>query len=259
MKIRAVFTDLDGTLLEPDMSVHRDVPGMLARLAAAGVPVCPVTSKTPAELGRICRGLGVTAPGGFENGAGIWQPGGQVRLGSSAVPVAELRRVIVALRARTGVELRSLSDLTDRQLAVLTGLRDNELAEARQRLATVPLLVNPAHDERLRAALPAEPRLRLLRGNRFLHLQGDHDKGDAVGLLLRALGPGEGVTVACGDAPNDVELLAAADVPVIVPSGRGPHPRLVKHFPHALVAPYPHGQGWAGVLCSLLEDHSWPA
>jgi mannosyl-3-phosphoglycerate phosphatase len=252
MKIRAVLTDLDGTLLEPDTTVHRDVPEVLSRLGALGIPVCPVTSKTPAELELVFRDLSLTGPAGFENGAGIWHADGLLSLVAAAVPMAELRQVLVALRGRTTVPFRSFKDLSDRKLAAITGLLQEGVKAARQRIATMPLLVDPIHDETLRAALPVDPPVRLIRGNRFLHLQGWHDKADAVSLLLEALGPGDGVTVACGDAPNDSGLLAAADVQVIVPSARGPHPALIERFPNAPVAPLPNGRGWAAAIASLL-------
>ena len=252
MKIRAVLTDLDGTLLEPDTTVHPDVPQVLARLAALGVPLCPVTSKTPGEIEMIVRGLGMTGLAGFENGAGIRHASGSLTLGTAAVLTAELGRVLTALKTRTRVRIRSFQDLSDQQLAAITGLLQEGLEAARQRVATMPLVVDPAHDETLRAALPADPPVRVVRGNLFLHLQGRHDKADVVPLLLAALESHEGVTVACGDAPNDVGLLAAADIQVIVPSTKGPHPVLLERFPTAMVAPAPNGRGWAAAIIALL-------
>ncbi len=252
MRIRAILTDLDGTLIEPDATVHRDVPGVLTRLADLHVPVCPVTSKTVAELDLVFRDLSLSGPASFENGAGVLLPCGSTILGSNAVPMADLRRVLVQLKRRTAVPIRTFRDLSDRQLAAITGLLQHGVEAARQRAATMPLLVDPVHDKTLRAALPADPPVRLIRGNRFLHLQGQHDKGDAVYLLLEALGPGDGATVACGDAPNDLGLLAAADVQVIVPSAGGPDPELVACFPNARVAPLPNGRGWAAAITELL-------
>lgn len=253
MRIRALLTDLDGTLLEPDATVHPQVLEFLPRLAELCVAVYPVTSKTPAELDLVLRDLCLTAPAGFENGAGIRHADGSLTMAPAAVPMEGLRRVLAALRERTDVVIRSFTDLSDRKLAAITGVLQESVEAARQRVATMPLIVDPVHDETLRAALPAEPPVRLIRGNRFLHLQGRHDKGDVVPLLLEALGPGDGVTVACGDAPNDVGLLATADVQVIVPAARGPHPALIERFPSALVAPLPNGRGWAAAINELLR------
>jgi mannosyl-3-phosphoglycerate phosphatase len=95
--------------------------------------------------------------------------------------------------------------------------------------------------------------VRLVRGNRFLHLQGCHDKADVVEMILQLLGERPGTVVALGDAPNDAGLLAAADLAVVIPSIQGPHPGLTARFPGALVAPRPHGLGWADVVGAMLE------
>ena len=251
MRIAVVLTDLDGTLLEPDGSTTAEAAAALAWLSSADVPVVAVTSKTPAELAELTRALPLSAYAGFENGAGVTLPGGIVQLAPAAVPAADLAAVARALAAATGAPLRALPDLDDGELAACTGLSGSALAAARERRATLPLFVDPHWDDALRAALPAAPALRLVRGNRFLHLQGNHDKADVTGRLLELVGRGAGVVVALGDAPNDAGLLAAADVAVIVPSSKGPHPELRRRFPAALVAPLPHGRGWARAVRAL--------
>ena len=253
MSIRAVLTDRDGTRLEGDGSVRREPLAGHARLAAAGVPVFAVTSKTAAEIDELRAVLGLTTPAGFENGAGITCADRSQELLPEAVPVARLAQVADELRRTTAAPVRTLMQLGDEEVASLTGLAPRHVALARQRVATLPLLVEARWDEALRAALPSHPRLRLLRGNRFLHLQGDHEKAAVVRKLLATAGDRAGLVVACGDAPNDVALLAAADVAVIVPGKDGPHPDLLAAHPGALIAPAPHGRGWAAVLAQLLD------
>ncbi|MFN3414415.1 MAG: HAD-IIB family hydrolase, partial [Thermoanaerobaculum sp.] len=84
--VPVVLTDLDGTLLEPHGRLLPEVLEFLAALKDAGVVVCPVTSKTPAELARILNHWGLRLPAGFENGAGIRLEDGQLDLQPSAVP-----------------------------------------------------------------------------------------------------------------------------------------------------------------------------
>jgi mannosyl-3-phosphoglycerate phosphatase len=196
------------------------------------------------------------APAGFENGAGVVSPDGEVRLAPQAVPVAELRTVLETLRRTTGAPVRSIEELDDRELSSLTGLSGAALARARERRASLPLRVDPAWDGRLRAAIGADSAVRLVRGNRFLHLHGHHDKADVVPALLALVAPEGGTTVGCGDAPNDFGLLACCDIAVIVPGQRGPHPELTRRLPRALVAPHPHGRGWAAALEQLLTNQS---
>jgi len=255
VRLRAILTDLDGTLLEPDGTVVPDARAALRELTVVGIPVYAVTSKTASELAPIMARLGLATPAGIENGAGVRHGDGRVELLATAVPLEALESALDALRRHTGVPARSLMELSDAELAALTGLEASALPAARTRAATLPLVVEPSWDFRLLAALPARPRLRLIRGNRFLHLQGDHSKADVARRLLDVAGPRVGSVVACGDAPNDAELLAAADVAVIVPGAHGANRELAERLAAARVAPLPHGAGWAAVMRELLASH----
>lgn len=256
MKLRAVLSDLDGTLLEPDGSLCAEACGALATLADAGVPVMPVSSKTPLELAALAARHALPGPGGFENGAGVRTADGAIELSAAAVPVDDLRRAASTLREATGVPLRTLDDLTDDELASLTRLPVSALAAVRTRVATLPLVVDPACDAALERALPSLPALRLIRGNRFLQLQGTHDKADVAPRLLGEATGRTGAVVACGDAPNDAGLLELADVAVIVPGADGPCPVLVRRFPNAIVASLPHGRGWGKAVLAILTGRS---
>jgi len=248
MIVRAILTDLDGTLLEPDGTACREVLEALGLLAERGLPVLPVTSKTAAEVRCILAKLGLPGPAGFENGAGVVTVAGGIRLRPEAVPARKLREVAAQLRQRTGCGLRTMDEIDDAELSALTGLVGEELRLARQRQATVPLLVGQEWDEVLRRAAPQG--VRLVRGNRFLHLQGCHAKTEVMPDLLATV-PGEGAVVGCGDSPNDLELLQRVDLPVIVPSQTGAHPVLRGALPEAVVAPAPHGRGWARAVLAL--------
>ena len=254
MRVRAILTDLDGTLLEPDGGVCEEVRSLLADLSRLHAPVCPLTSKTVAELRTLLRKLALRTPASFENGAGVLREDGGVEPCPGAVPLARLVAIADDLRAATGAPIRTLLDLPDLELARLTGLRGEALGAARERRATLPLVVAASWDEAIRRALPRDPAVRVVRGNRFLHLQGDHDKAGAVPRLLATLGKGSGRLVGCGDSPNDAGLLALADLAVIVPSADGPDPELVGLFPAARLAPMPHGRGWAAALRDILAE-----
>ncbi len=253
MKVRAIFTDLDGTLLEPDGSVGCEAEAEIHRLTAAGIPVLLVTSKTATEVVGLLARLHLETPAGFENGAGIIDARGSMVFDPAAIPVEELRLAAAKLRERCGAPLRTLDELDDSELISLTGLHQRALAAARERRATMPLVVAPEWDCILRAALPTSPRMRLVRGNRFLHLQGDHDKTSVMKLLLSQLPLREGIVVSCGDSPNDLELLTEAQVAVIVPSAAGASEELVMKIPGARIAPHPHGRGWALAVREIVE------
>jgi len=253
MRLSIICTDLDGTLLDLDGQISPEANEGVMRLESLGVPLCPLSSKTVPELTLLLGQLGLSSPAGFENGAGILFPGGSVQMFDIAVPAWVLRRIAEEIRTKTGASLRTLWELTDEELHELTGLPSSNLPAVRGRLATAPLLVDEKWDQALAEALPSERGLTLIRGNRFLHLQGSHDKGTAVNRLLTAITRPPGLVVAFGDSPNDIPMLAAADIRVVIPSNHGPHPSLIEQFPAAAVAPYPHSRGWAAALTLLLD------
>jgi mannosyl-3-phosphoglycerate phosphatase len=258
VKIRAIFTDLDGTLLEPDGSLCAEAFAEIRGLTAAGIPVCLVSSKTAPEVVALLARLCLATPAGFENGAGIVRADGSMVLEPTAISMAELRRHAANLRVRSGAPLRTLDELDDDELHTVTGLPRSALVMMRDRQATMPMLVGREWDQRLRASMLAQPRMRLLRGNRFLHLQGDHDKTSVMKVLLSLLPGREGAVVSCGDSPNDFELLAEAEIAVVVPSAAGPSQELLQKIPDARVAPHPHGRGWATAVREIVErTPSW--
>lgn len=255
MKPGLVVTDLDGTLLEPHGQLVPEAAAALSLLRTQRVPFCPVTSKTAAELHQLAPLLGPWAAAGVENGGGWMDGNGELRLVPEAVPWEELLSLATHLRQATGVPLRTLPELSDQELAALTGLPPAQLPAVRNRRATCPLLVEPSFDAMLRRALP--PGFALLRGNRFLHLQGTHNKASVLPTLRAACGRPRGPIVALGDAPNDAALLQAADIAVVVPGSHGPCVELLHAVPQARVAPFPHGRGWAASICSILQGEGW--
>jgi mannosyl-3-phosphoglycerate phosphatase len=70
----------------------------------------------------------------------------------------------------------------------------------------------------------AKAQLRLTRGGRFFHLTGLSDKGVATRRLtdLYRAEWGEPIqTIGLGDSPNDVSLLQAVDIPILVQNKSG--------------------------------------
>jgi len=249
MTPRAILTDLDGTLLEPDGTLSPEARQALAEAAAKGVPVVPITSKTAAEVAALLPQFSPSPGAGLENGGAVLRPDGTLVLSPQALPLAQLQELAAQLRRATGVALATIFELGEEELAQLTQLPPGALPAMRRRLATLPLVVERKHDQTLRQAL--SPPAQLVRGNRFLHLQGPHSKASVLPQLLESI-PGAGPLVALGDAPNDVALLLAADVAVVVPGFHGPNPQLLAAVPGARVAPLPHGRGWAAVVQELL-------
>jgi mannosyl-3-phosphoglycerate phosphatase len=61
---------------------------------------------------------------------------------------------------------------------------------------------------------------KLLKGGRFYHLMGNTDKGNGVRHLMKLYrekySENEFVTIGIGDSPNDIDMLSAVNIPILV-------------------------------------------
>jgi mannosyl-3-phosphoglycerate phosphatase len=254
-----VFTDLDGTLLDADSYDWSPARPALARLHQAGIPLVPASSKTLAELHSLRLEIGLDGPLIGENGCALWLPadwtGDRAGIERSGPGYEEIRAVLAQLRA-AGFAFRGFADLSVEEVSAATGLAPAAARLAMRREASEPLrwLGDDSALQAFGHALAGHG-LRLLPGGRFLHVMGGCDKATAMRRLCAAYALRQGRAVRCialGDSPNDAEMLAAADVPIIVrrPDGSAlPLPVRAD----AVVSEAPGPEGWNQALSGVLE------
>jgi len=253
VKVAAVLTDLDGTLLD-----HGGVLGEDARLAVGelrrhGIPVVPLTSKTEVELRELLCRLDLGGIGGFENGAGVVSPGG-VEVSEKAVGVDRLLQDLAELSSLCGAALTPVSELSVAQIRRITGLPRAKVPAMLARRFGLPFLAPKGAEGGLAAAAARMPGVRLTRGGLFWHLSGTHGKEDALELLLRA-GLVSRPLAGFGDAPNDAGFLARCDVAILVPRATGGvDAGLAAAVPGGREAPFPAGRGWAATVREILRE-----
>lgn len=263
-----VFTDLDGTLLDHHSYSFSAALPALERLRKAGVPVIPVTSKTLAELAPLMRELDNAHPCIAENGGLIALPPGYFDA-LDGYPLQEGYRVIALssgyenivqtarrLRAEHQYQFRGFSDMSDEEVAACTGLSADQATRARRRLCSEPLqwLDTAAAFAQFRQALQAAG-LQLVEGGRFWHLMGNHDKASAMQRLCekyRAAGFQDFRTVALGDSPNDIPMLEAVDIPMLIRRPDGSCLSLQTEHP-APCSELPGPAGWNQMMLTLLD------
>ena len=266
-----VFTDLDGTLLDHHSYSFSAALPALERLRKARVPVIPVTSKTLAELAPLMRELDNAHPCIAENGGLIALPPGYFAA-LDRYPLQEGYRVIelssnyanlvqtaARLRADHQYQFRGFSEMSDAELAACTGLSAAAATRARRRRCSEPLqwLDTAAAFAQFRQAVEAAG-LQLVQGGRFWHLMGNCDKASAMQRLCeqyRAAGFQGFRTVALGDSPNDIPMLKAADIPVLIRRPDGDCLSLQTKRP-APCSALPGPGGWNQMMLQQLDAAS---
>lgn len=264
-----IFTDLDGTLLDKDSYDWSPAVPALELCRGHGYPVVMVSSKTRVEMAPLRTALELRDPFVCENGGAVYfpldcpnrLPAGCTRSGALwrwalGIPYAELVAALGDLGRELGWVIRGFSDMDPGQIARLTGLDPEASRRAKQREFDEPFVVESPEKPDLAALRRAAAKkgLSITLGGRFLHLKGPHDKRGAVTRLIewyRSTHP-DLVSVALGDSPNDFDMLACADYPVLVRSGRD-FPELMGRIPGLRITADPGPWGWNAAVTEILS------
>lgn len=241
-----ILTDLDGTLLDHETYDFAPAQPMLARLAHAQVPVILASSKTAAEIAFWQERLGLGAwPAIVENGAALHD---------GAQDDSAYRRIRAAL-AGLRAPFCGFGAMSTAEIAAVTGLSPAQAALAQQRQHTEPGLWSGTDEELAHfcAALDAQG-ITVRRGGRFLTLGWGGSKAGWIPALRARFRPD--VVIALGDAPNDAEMIAAADRGVIVRNDHGPGlpPMPGESHGRILRSTASGPAGWAEGLGRILAD-----
>lgn len=271
-----IFSDLDGTFLdESTYSCALSLPALRLALEE-GVEVVFCSSKTHGEIQSLLLGLDLVLPFISENGGGIFIPPGHLSMASDKVPQQDSWHVIALgvpysvivnalreVRRSLGVGLRGFSDMSVEEVAAVCQLDRLQAALAKQRLFDEPFLIgeeSPDLPSRLETAF-ARRNLALIPGGKFFHLTGFSDKGAAIRRFvdLTEAERKRPVTIGIGDSANDVPMLSAVDIPVVVQKSGGVYDEDVTlRLPGILRAPGIGPAGWHAMVMKLLSGELFP-
>jgi mannosyl-3-phosphoglycerate phosphatase family protein len=264
-----IFTDLDGTLLDHDDYAFSAAAAALALLKEKSIAWILNTSKTSAELKLLAVRLSNPYPYIVENGAAVVVPadcellaGAEMELvnGARHKRFAPFRRDIVEMlhrwRDEKGYQFLGFSDLDVPALQQMTGLNNVDAELALQRDYSEPIRWQDSEEQwqRFNDDLNAAG-LQALKGGRFHHIMGPTNKGVAMSWLVSCLYPTDARprVIALGDSGNDVAMLAAADIGVVISSEHHPAPE-VKNPQGKIIFTESFGPaGWNEALLHLLR------
>ncbi|WP_028868720.1 HAD-IIB family hydrolase [Psychromonas arctica] len=188
-----VFTDLDGTLLDHYTYQTDAATEMIATLKLNAIDIIPNSSKTLPEISLIREQLDLYSPFIIENGAAVFIPinyfkqqpaetivQGKYWVKSFCQEKSYWLQLLNSEASSFQHLFRGFSEMSNQQLAELTGLSIENAKMAKQRQYGEPL--NWLGDEQQQAEfskLMSRLGANVLEGGRFLHISGHCDKGKA--------------------------------------------------------------------------------
>lgn len=220
-----VFTDLDGTLLCHDTYQSDAASPALKRLENIGVGVVLASSKTASEIYVLREELRLQHwPAIVENGAGLLPAQAKGALDSTIY--AQLRAKLDKISANLRVLFCGFGDMSITQIADRTGLSLSAAAVAKERAFSEPgIWLGTSKEKKIFIKTLRYQGIFACEGGRFLTLSFGATKANQIAQITKTLAPRH--TIALGDAPNDIEMLEAADFGVIIANPhREPLPEL---------------------------------
>lgn len=251
-----IFTDLDGTLMEHESYSIDAARPALELLRARGVTPIINSSKTQAEIAHIQQQLQLQGPFIGENGAVLCnftgnQEAGDVR--QFGMPMTAWLDKVHDIRRKQNYRFEGFSDWSVTQVADRTGLSIDDAERAKTRYFSEPILWrDTAAALREFVAVLDSLELQLVEGGRFHCVQGRFDKSTAMNWLSEHSQDHECVVVALGDSPNDLRMLEAADIAVIIKSAKSGQMQ-VNHPTHHIRTQRPGPAGWHDAIVEILE------
>jgi mannosyl-3-phosphoglycerate phosphatase len=265
-----IFTDLDGTMLDPIDYSYAEVEPIVARLLKKGIPIIFCSSKTRAEQEVYRRTLGIRDPFIVEDGGAIYinqgyfpfpfkydKTTGDYHVIELGMSYEQVRSQIREINERNGLGIWGFGDMSAAEVADMTGLNieSARLAKKREYEETLNLdSESPEMGQVLRKIEQAG--LSWSRGSRFYDVSAGSDKGKAVkivtALLRRKLGRIK--TIGIGDSLNDAAMLAAVDLPFLVqkPGDRWEEMKIKNLNRVSGVGP----RGWVLAVKTALEERT---
>ena len=262
---KAVFSDIDGTLLN---NAHRITPKTqqaILRLQEKNIPFVLVSARSPTAIEPIRQRYGFSGPLIAFSGALILDAAGEtihsqgfdLRQARAVIEFAESRRFDMAwclysagdwlVRSRLDPKVRFEEDIVEIQATDLPyGVWPGE-----QPYYKIMGICNPKVSADIEKHMQAAfPHLRVVRSSDMMLeiMPGGIGKGQAVHALCRHLGVDPKDAIALGDNYNDLDMLRAVGCPVVM--GNAPE-SIRREFP--FVTDDNEHDGVAGALEKLVK------
>ncbi len=243
---KIVYTDLDGTLINHHTYSYEDSLEAINLLKKNKVPIVICTSKTRVEIERFREELNITDPFISENGGAIFIPKDYfnfdfnydketpeykiIELGTS---INFLLKSLDKIKKK-GYKIVNFSGMSAEELSKDSGLDLEAAKGAKMREYDEAFKIEDESQKDEILELIEKEGYNYTAGGRYYHLLRGNDKGKAV-LLLKDLFRKKYAeeeknikTIGLGDGLNDIPMLGAVDIPILVKNPA--HPKIAINF-----------------------------
>ncbi len=272
-----VSTDLDGTLLDHHTYDWKAAIPAIQALGENNIPIIFNTSKTFEEALKLQQAVGIEGPLIVENGSALAIKSSSV----SQYPNFETLPIIKKgehLLAVFGEKRATILEFISQQLnefpGVIEGYHQWSIAEICKHtglskedaeLSASKEFSEPFHwhgnDSQLKIiqARAETKKLKMLKGGRFYHLQGNTTKASPLLWLKETLSENNRspALICLGDNHNDIAMLDVADYPVCVKSPTSDYPPIAKN-PNTILTTGFGPVGWNEAITELLKTDLQP-
>ncbi len=223
-----IFTDIDNTIIDDTYSASK-VRKEIEIVKRKGIPLVFMSSKTRYEVEYYRQELGIEDPFSTENGSFIFIPEDyftfkfpfDYRLNRYLVlkmgeDYRKLRKTFLEMRKNRNVNAIGFGDLSINEISEITGLPRKLAKLSKQREGDEPFIT----EDKGFVDMLKKMGFNVVKGGRFYHLMGNTDKGKAfkrIFELYKREYP-DVISVAFGDADNDLQMLQSADISYLVTS-----------------------------------------
>jgi len=264
---RVIFTDLDGTLLDAVTYSYHQAMDAVEFLRRKEIPLVFCSAKTRAEQEVYHRELGINDPFIVENGGAIFIPENyfsspfehhKITQGYIVIEWGtaydQIRETLKRIETATGITIKGFGDMSVEEVAKDSGLTLEFARLAKQRKYSETFKIEGAKQRRnLALKKIKEAGIDSTHGGRYYGALKGNDKGKATRILIRLFEQEFGgvETIGIGDSQNDLPMLAAVDIPVLVQKPD----KLWEEIDLANVrrAPGIGPQGWKKTIEDLIE------
>ena len=280
MSPKVVFSDIDGTIIDIFTREYGKSKQLVKKLKELSIPIVLCSSKTWAEQEVIRKDLGIEGePFIVENGGAVVIPEGYFDLSDcylqrhTSIRVVDgyvalelgkhslkIRNMLQDIRRRTGIAFEGVSDVSIEQLAKIVGMTYEEAERMSMREYSETILqIDKTYKLRFEQLLNLEG-LQAIHGGRYFDVTAGNDKGKAVTLLRdlyqkknEKLG-GNTIFIGIGDSANDMPMLKATDLAILVQKYDGAWAAIDSNIPGVIKVEGIGPAGWENAIVNIVLD-----